>query len=152
MNSRIGSRALASAMLLIGVAAAAVPAGAEGTANIQRSDGSVRTFPNVHVVIQDDNLWLTSADRAGTLIIGKSACTKIGEMVRCLPYDAMLVQDGKTRHIPLQNGTVWFNPAATAQPLTHSSTEVPPHGVLMTAETTNGFYVSLTGVVDEVKK
>ena len=95
---------------------------------------------------------MTSADGAGTLVIGKAACAKINELVRCLPYDATLHQYGTTTHIPLSGGTVWLNPTQTKQTLSNSSAQLPPRGVLMSVHTHAGTYVSLSGTVDEVYK
>jgi hypothetical protein len=52
----------------------------------------------------------------------------------------------------LQSGTVWLNPTRTEQPLSYSSTQLAPHGVLMSIHTKAGTYVSLTGTVDEIQK
>jgi hypothetical protein len=95
---------------------------------------------------------LTSSDGQGTLVLGKAACTKEGSLVRCLPYDATLFQNGEKRHIVLQSGTVWLNPTQSKQPLAFSSAELPPHGVLMSVNTKAGTYVSLTGTVDEMHR
>ena len=54
------------------------------------------------------------------------------------------------RHVPLASGTVYINPSQTAQPLTHSSAQLPARGVLLSIKTKAGTYVSLTGRVDEV--
>jgi hypothetical protein len=97
-------------------------------------------------------MWITSSDDRGTLVFGKAACTKIGELLECLPYDATLFQNGERRHVPLQSGTAWFNPTTANQQLTHSSAQLPPHGVLLSVLTKAGTYVTLTGVVDEMRK
>jgi hypothetical protein len=52
----------------------------------------------------------------------------------------------------LQSGTVWLNPSNTTESLSHSSTELPPRGVLLAVRTKRGAYVTLTGVVDEVHR
>jgi hypothetical protein len=69
-----------------------------------------------------------------------------------LPYDATLEQNGSEARIPLANGTAWFNPTGTSQQLSLSSQSIPSHGVVMTIETKSGTYVSLNGIVDEIKK
>lgn len=95
---------------------------------------------------------ITSSDGQGTVVFGKASCTKVGELVRCLPWDATLFQNGAKLHIPLASGTVWLNPSGSYQQLSHSSTRLPPKGVLLVAETKRGTYVTLTGVVDEVHR
>jgi hypothetical protein len=128
------------------------PAEARGTARIQQQDGTVKTYNNVYVRIKNQAMALTSSDGKGTLILGKAACTEVAALIRCLPYDATLDQNGKSLHIPLQSGTVWLNPTKEAQTLTGSSTKLQPRGVLLSIETAKGTYVSLTGTVDEVQK
>jgi hypothetical protein len=147
------ARGIAACLLLAGMLAApTLPARATGTALIQKSDGSTKIYKNVTVRIADAALAITSADGEGTIVIGKASCTKIGELLRCLPYDATLLQHGETAHIPIVSGTVWLNPTSANQPLSHSSTQLAPHGVMMSLHTKAGTYVSLTGIVDEVKK
>ena len=132
--------------------AAASPACALGTARIQQKDGSVKVYKDVYIRIKDRAMAIVSSDGQGRIVFGKAACTKVGPLIQCLPYDAILEQYGQTRHIPLQTGMVWFNPTEADQTLSHSSTKLPPRGVLLAVHTKAGTYVSLNGVVDEVKK
>jgi hypothetical protein len=125
---------------------------ATGTVLVQQRDGSEKTYTNVRISIRNESMAITSSDRQGTIVLGKAACTKVRELVECLPYDATLLQNGQSTHIALQSGTVWLNPSATAQELSHSSTQLPPRGVLLAVRTKKGTYVTLTGVVDEVQK
>lgn len=127
-------------------------ADADGTAVIQPADGAAKTYTGVHIAIRDESMAITSADGQGMIVLGKAACTKIGELLRCIPYDATLYQYGAKRHIPLTSGTVWLNPTQSTQTLTHSSAQLPPRGVLLLVKTKAGTYVSLTGRVDEVIK
>jgi hypothetical protein len=143
---------LIAAFVLAAMASPLHPARATGTATIQHPDGTQKTYENVRIVIWNESMAITSSDGKGTVVIGKASCTKIGELVRCLPWDATLFQNGEQLHIPLQSGTVWLNPATTTQQLSHSSTELPPHGVLLAVRTKRGTYVTLTGVVDEVHR
>jgi hypothetical protein len=133
-------------------AAAMAPALATGTMRVQHHDGTVQTYTNVYIRILDNEMTLTSNDGKGTVVIGKAACTKVGELIQCLPYDATLEQNGNEARIPLASGTAWFNPTGTSQPLSLSSQSIPSHGVLMAIKTKSGTYVSLTGTVDEMKK
>ncbi len=86
-------------------------------------------------------MLITSSDGEGTLILGKAACTKVGELLRCIPYDATLKQHGESTHIPLKYGTVWLNPSDDNQQLSYSSTQLPPRGVLLSIQTKAGTYV-----------
>jgi hypothetical protein len=128
------------------------PATATGTAVITHPDGSTGTYTNVRIVIWNESMAITSSDGKGTVVLGKAACMKVGELVKCLPYDAMLFQNGMRMHIALQSGTVWLNPSGATQQLSHSSTQLPPRGVLLAVRSKRGTYVTLTGVVDEVHR
>ncbi len=130
----------------------AAGAGATGTVVIQQIDGSIKTYDDVVIRIRNDELALTSSDGQGTLVIGKAACMKVGELVKCLPYDATLYQNGGKHHVTLKSGTVWLNPTMTKQPLSLTSAQLAPHGVLMSVTTKTGTYVSLTGTVDRIGK
>ena len=144
---------LAAAAMLAGAGLAlSAPADALGTARIQLPDGSVKTYTNVHIAVRDASLWMTSSDGKGTVIIGKAACTKVDELVKCLPYDATLDQFGERHRIVLKSGTAWFNPTATKQTLPLSSTQIPPHGIVLEVRSKRGTYVSLTGTVDDIAK
>jgi hypothetical protein len=141
-------RAIAIAALVAVVCVPRGPADANGTARIQQPDGSVKTYAGVQIRANRDNLALTSSDGKGTLVFARASCTKVGEVLECLAYDATLFQNGETTHIPLKYGTVWYNPSETTQTLSHSSTQLPHHGILLTAESKRGTYVSLNGVLD----
>ena len=112
----------------------------------------MKIYKDVFIRIRDEEMALTSSDGVGTLVIGKAACSKVGELIRCLPYDATLYQNGKTLHFPLSSGTVWLNPTKAEQPMSDTSAHIPPRGVLMAVSTKNGQTVSLTGTVDEAAK
>jgi hypothetical protein len=153
MKPQIGRQILISAVLLTGMLAVPLArADAAGTVLIQKPDGSEKTYTNVRIIVWNESMAITSSDGKGTVVFGKAACAKVGELVRCLPYDATLFQNGQKLHILLQSGTVWLNPSNTTEPLSHSSTELPPRGVLLAVRTKRGAYVTLTGVVDEVHR
>ena len=140
-------------LFLVGLLAlGAAPAWALGTVRVQQADGSVKIYSNVRISIADEQMSITSSDGKGTIVLGKAACTKVGGLIRCLPYDATLEQNGAAAHIALTSGTVWLNPSGVNQQLSHSSTQVPPHGVLLAAQTKAGTYVTLTGTVDRISK
>jgi hypothetical protein len=153
MKARIYRRVLVPAFLAVAfVGAQSGSGGATGTARIQQHDGTTKTYTNVRIVVQTESMAITSSDGEGTLVFGKAACTKIGELLRCIPYDATLEQHGQSTHIPLKYGTIWVNPSATTQQLTYSSTQLPPRGVLLSIQTKAGTYVSVTGIVDRIQK
>ena len=109
-------------------AGAAGAAGATGTATIASPDGSTKSYANVRIAIWNESMAVTSADGKGTVVFGKASCTKVGELVRCLPWDATLFQNGNKEHIALQSGTVWLNPTSDYQSLADSSEKIAPHG------------------------
>ena len=127
-------------------------ASAAGTARIQQSDGATRTYSNVHIRIANQRMSITSSDGKGTLVVGKAACSMIGGLMRCYPSGVMLDQNGRQQQIPLQSGTVWFNPGSAPLTLPYASTSLPARGVLMSLRTGSSTYVSLDGTVDEVIK
>ncbi len=151
---RIGARTLIPAAFLAVVAVAGFTraANATGTVLVQQRDGSTKTYHDVRIHVQSESMWITSRDGKGTIVLGKAACMEVGELLRCVPYDATLFQNGETRHIALQSGTVWVNPSKTMQQLTDSSTQLPPRGVLLAVKTKAGTYVTLSGIVDEIQK
>ena len=151
-KSLVRQALLTSLILAVAVAVPASPARSTGTALIRQPDGAIKIYKNVYIRVNSDAMALTSSDGEGMLIIGKAACTHIGELVRCLPYDATLNQNGQTLHIYLKSGTVWVNPTKSPQSLTYSSAQLGPHGVLVSLNTKAGTYVSLTGTIDEIQK
>ncbi len=142
--------AVAAAIAAFGVSVR--PAGANGTVVIAYTDGSSKLYHNVRIIIWNESMAITSADGQGTVVLGKASCTKVGELLRCLTYDATLFQNGDRLHIPLRSGTVWLNPTHDYQPMSHSSAEIPPRGVLLAVKTRRGTEVTMTGTVDEVRR
>jgi hypothetical protein len=151
-RARKSDRVLTLVLLAGFFGAIYAPVGATGTARVQHPDGSVKTYTNVRININQQSMTLVSSDGVGTLYIGHAACTKQGELIRCFPYDATLDQHGTRTHIVLQGGTVWLNPTSEKLPLPNSSTQLPSHGVLMSMHTKAGTYMSLTGTADEIQK
>ncbi len=129
-----------------------IAAFATGTARVQQADGAVRYYHEVFIRIENKQMSVTSADKVGTILIQKAACSAVGKLIRCYPYDAVLNQRGRTQHIEIQNATAWFNPTDARQQLPQSSMQLPPRGVLMSIRTKAGTYLSLNGTVDELKK
>ena len=152
MKPSVASIARTIALIIPILVAAIAPAKATGTAVIVQPDGASKSYPNVRVAIWNESMAVTSSDGQGTVVFGKASCTKVGELVRCLPWDATLFQNGTKLHIALKSGTLWLNPTSDYQSLTNSSQKIAPHGVLMAVRTKRGTYVTLTGVVDEVHR
>lgn len=143
---------LSASLVLCWFGMLAGTAAALGTARIQQADGAVKTYANVYIRIANKSMTITSADRKGTLVLQKAACSMVGDLMRCYPYSATLNQHGAVRPISLITGTVWLNPSDVKHQLPKSSTQLPPRGVLLSLKTKKGTYVSVTGTIDELKK
>jgi hypothetical protein len=141
---------IAAGLFITAIAASA--AKAAGTATVWQRDGAEKTYNGVSIRLAREELALTTSNRLGTLVIGKAACTKAGVLVKCLPYDATLFQNGQKRRIALRSGTVWLNPTTSKQLLPDASAQIEAHGVLISATTKAGTFFSLTGTVDEVQR
>ncbi|MBV8074066.1 MAG: hypothetical protein JO140_01465 [Candidatus Eremiobacteraeota bacterium] len=126
----------------------ALPVDAKGTVRVQQADGSARVYNDVTIKAGNQRLLITTADGKGTLIVNRAACTMTNNMMRCLPYTLILQQDGKTKPLDFQQGTVYINTSDAKQHLPLSSTEVPPNGILMAISTKIGAFVTLTGTLD----
>jgi hypothetical protein len=137
-----------AALVSMLVFAGAGIAGASGTARIEQSDGIIRQYRVSLVVVDHRGVRITSADRRGTLTVGKAACSYLGELERCLPYSIVLDQDGRKHSIAVQRGTEYLNRTATLQPLPYSSRHMPPHGLLLLLLTARGTYITVSGTVD----
>lgn len=157
IGHELGNMRVTKGLIAIAAAFAAFgfslrPASATGTVIIAYADGGSKLYHNVRITVWNESMAITSADGQGTVVLGKASCTKVDELVRCLTYDATLFQNGGKLHIPLQSGTVWLNPTRDYQPLSHSSAEIPPRGVLLAVKTRRGTEVTMTGTVDEVRQ
>ncbi len=131
---------------LLGVARAQ----ATGTVRVQQSNGSVQVYHDVMIRVRHNTLRVGSHDGKGVLVIDRAACSYVGDLERCLPADFKLVQNGQTKTIDLVNGLVYVNLTDQPQQLTHSSTQLAPHGILLSLQTKRGTYVSIRGHIDEM--
>jgi hypothetical protein len=131
--------------------AAFAPASAKGVTLIQQRDGSTHTYSGVDMRVAGQTVTLRSADGKGTMMISTSACSFKNDLMRCLPYDVMLVQAGKTHHIQLSHGTVFMNLTGAAHRLPLSSESLAPRSVLVLLNTAHGTYVTAKGRLDGVK-
>jgi hypothetical protein len=121
---------------------------AKGIARVEQNDGVVRIYRVSLVVVDHHAVRITSDDRRGTLVVGKAACSYVGELERCLPYNIVLDQDGKKRAIAFSRGTEYLNRTGSLQRLPFSSRQVPPHGLLLLVLTAHGTYITISGTVD----
>jgi hypothetical protein len=99
-------------------------------------------------VIDHRAVRIESADRRGTLVISKGACSFSAQLLHCLPYSIVLDQMGKRHVIDFQRGSEYLNPGAASEPLPLSSERLPPHGIVLSLLTARGTYITVTGTVD----
>lgn len=132
--------------------AGAIAAQATGTVRVQQNDGSTQLYPNASIRVTNKTLRITTADKKGTLVIDKAACSFIGAVMRCLPYNMTLDQGGGAHPLDFQRGTVYLNPTTDKQPLPLTSKQLPPHGIMLSLTTKIGTIVDVTGVMDEISK
>jgi len=150
---QITARVLASLCALVaGCMFSAVPASAKGTISIHHTDGDVNVYNDVEIKVIHGNLYLTSEDGKGTIIVHKAACSFQGKIMQCFATNATLVQAGETSPLDLKTGTVYLNDTGDPQPLVLSSAKVPPHSVLLSLSTDRGTLINLNGRIDQVVK
>jgi len=125
---------------------------AAGTTRIQHRDGDSSEYRNVRVTIDHYALRLTSTDGKGVLAIAIVGCVKMGELHRCQPGGAEYRRNGEVRALDITSGTLYFNPTDVKQALPLSSTQVPPHGVILALRTVHDTYLSATAKIDGFKK
>jgi len=152
MKSLEGRLAIACLALAATGLVAAPRADAAGVTLIQLSNGKVQTYSDVHMALAGETITLRTADGKGTLRVAMGACSFDKNIERCLPYSAMLTQNGKTHKITLAYGTVFLNVTNEAHRLSLSSDELAPHTILVLLKTAHGTYVTAKGTLDEARK
>lgn len=134
----------------MGIALGAAPASAKGVVRVQQSDGSVQVYNDVHIrVVRGKALYVRSPDGHGTMIVDNAACSYVDQLLRCLLYGVSLRQNGTTRPLDFERGTLYLNFTDDWQNMPHSSQGVRPHGVVMAMKTARGTYVTLHGAIDQ---
>src|SRR5581483_2292442 len=86
MDSLFVRRPAAAVFTLILSAAAFARGSATGTVVIAHPDGSTKSYANVRIAIWNESMAITSSDGQGTVVFGKASCTKVGELVQCIPW------------------------------------------------------------------
>jgi hypothetical protein len=142
------SLSLSSALACLGGISAAK---ATGTTRIEQANKGVTVYHHTRFTIDNRALSLTSPDGKAELTIALIGCVKAGELHRCQPGGAEYRKNGAVRAIDITSGMLYFNPTGQKQPLSLSSTQVPPHGVILTIHTARGTYLSATAKIDGLK-
>jgi hypothetical protein len=147
------ARAAAFCAIAISFALATVSnANAQGTITIQHSGQNAETYARVAIKVIHNTLNVTSEDGAGTLIVTRAACFYQHELFVCLPTAVTLVQSGGVHALDLHRGTIYTNLTSGMLSLPHSTTQVPPNGVVMSLLSGKGTYINLVGTIDKVVK
>ena len=141
-----------AAAIALCIAALPLTGAARGTVRVQKADGSVQVYPNVKISVVHHTLRMTTQDNQGTIVITDGACSMIDAIMRCLPYNFKLEQNGETNALDFDFGTVYYNPTTSKQQLRHSSTQLPADGILGSFRSTRGTYVSVSGTLDSVQR
>ncbi|MGC1379467.1 MAG: hypothetical protein WA814_00430 [Candidatus Baltobacteraceae bacterium] len=128
------------------------PANATGTIDIQHKDGTVKHYHDVEIKVFAGSLFLTSGDGGGTIVVTRAACSYQGQIIICLPTTAALVQDGQSDALNLKTGTIYLNYTSSPQPLSHTTTKLPPNSAMIAMTMRNGTFISLHGRIDQVIK
>ena len=137
-----------SILMLVGNA----PARATGTVQVQQSDGSIQYYKNASIVVSNKTLRITTADKKGTLLIDRAACSLNGKVLICLPYDMTLDQGGGAHPLDFQRGTVYLNTTNEPQPMPATSQQLPGNGIMLSLTTKIGTIVNVTGTIDKQTK
>jgi len=130
----------------------AAPAAATGTLTIQRHNSTATTYKEVEIKVLYGGLFVTSQDGKGTLVIPKAACSFQGQIFVCYATGATLVQEGEATALDIKRGTIYFNSTDEPQQLSASTTEIPPHSIMLSVTTGRGTYIGLTGRMAQVVK
>ena len=125
---------------------------AVGTVRVQRPGGDVQVYKDVSIRLIHEALRVTSKNGEATLIIDHANCAYAGYLERCVPYGVKLAQQASTRPLEVKSGNIYANPTDQKQALPHSSTQIPPHGILGTITTKTGAYISLSGTIDQFER
>ena len=115
-------------------------ASAKGTVVVTQSDGSHRVYQNVFIRVRGSTMSLTSSDGKGMLITGKTDCTQIDHLLRCIVYDLTLSQHGEALHPQLRSGTAWLDLSVT------------PRGLRLSLHTKAGTIVAANGTIDQFER
>ena len=152
-TSRILAQAsIFAATVIIGFVLATTYARASGTVVVRQNDGHVDTYPNASIKIAGNALFLRSADKQGTLVIPKAACSVRGKVIACYPTSATLIQGGKAGDLTIKTGAVYLNLTDSAQAPPGPGAKLPAHSISLSLQTAAGTRVTSNGRIDEVEK
>jgi hypothetical protein len=157
MSIRLRAPAIARSAAFLAIAtslalATASGASAQGTITIQHSGQSAETYERVAVKVIHNTLNVTSEDGKGTLIVTQAACFYQKELFVCLPTAITLVNPGSVHALDLHRGTIYSNMTDGMLTLPHSTTQIPPRGIVMSLLSGKGTYINLVGKIDKVIK
>jgi hypothetical protein len=125
-------------------------AGAKGVSIIQKAGKDPERYPGVGItLVKNTSLTVTSPNGKDKLIIDKAACFMVGALQRCLVSSVSFQKEGSaTKPLDLESGTVYVNLTNSNQPMSHTSSQLPPKGILIALKTRIGTYITVDGVID----
>ena len=123
--------------------------GAIGTVRVQQAGGAVHVYQDVSYRLVRQALRVMSKSGEATLIIDHANCAYQGYVEHCVPYGVKLSREASTQPLPVKSGDIYVNPTNQKHQLPHSSTQIPPRGILGTIVTKTGAYISLSGTIDQ---
>jgi hypothetical protein len=145
-----------SAAMIVALAALPERTLAGGVTRIQQPDGTDKSYSDVRIRFVGDNLWITSADRRGTLEVVDAACSLSGALRRCLANSLRLHQAGRVHDIDLDHGMVFANLTNQAQVMhlgqAGHNRQLAANEVDVSVLTIHGTYITVHGTLDEVAK
>jgi hypothetical protein len=116
---------------------------------VTKASGVVRTYEHVRIhMFGTSSLRISSEDGRGSLTINHAACSYVGEIQRCLPYQITIDQNGEKHLIDLERGTLYLNTTAGPLPMPHSSLAVPADSIVLALRTERGTLISAMGHID----
>jgi hypothetical protein len=151
-SSALARTIVGSWLIAVAVFSVSAVARAQGTVTIRQADGGTDTYANAGLSIIHSDLFVTSRDHKGTLVVHKSACSYQGDVMVCFPTGVTLIQGGEAKPLSITTGTVYLNLTDSTQQLVLSTTKVPPKSVLISFSTKRGTFVSVVGRIDKVVK
>jgi hypothetical protein len=133
--------------------AAGTAAWATGTARFQRANGTESSYPGVLIhATRETGVSITSSDGKGIFHIELAACSFDGTLRRCFVTGVRLQQDGTSKAIPIQTGTLYVNSTDALQPWPHTTRRIPPSGLALTMLTDKDTVITVRGTIDRTPK
>jgi hypothetical protein len=134
-------------------AVAGAPVSATGIAHFQRANGTSDSYPGVLIhATRESGVSIVSSDGKGVFHINLAACSFDGTLRRCFVTGVTLQQDGASKPVPIQTGTLYVNSTPSAQAWPHTTHRIPPSGLGLTMLTDKDTVITVRGTIDRTPK